>query len=110
MLPQGPPAPDFAALHPGYALTSVIRRKALKLPFHRVDLRDIARDEVIAAALGGDHLKFAARVRGGGASAAEMDEGGEILLLLSGGLHIAGARENTSATCRSRYTDANSMA
>jgi hypothetical protein len=49
---------------------------------------------VIAAALVGDHRKLAARVGRGGAGAAEMDEGGEILPLACTRLHIARASEN----------------
>ena len=66
----------IAALQPSYRL--VVGRKAQKLPLHRVDLGEIGRDEVIAAALAGHHLKAAVREGRGGTCAAEMDEGGEI--------------------------------
>ena len=79
----------IASLHQSYALQAAIGREALELPFHRIDPGDIACDEVIAAALAGHHLKMTARESGGGAGAAEMDEGGEILLLLRVDRHIA---------------------
>lgn len=83
--------------HPtGYELIAVIRRKAQKLPLHRVDPGDVGRDEVIAAALAGDHLKVTACVGQGGTCAAEMDQRGEILFLLRACLHIARKRKNRS--------------
>ena len=42
------------------ALVRTIGRKAQELPLHRIDVSDIGRDEMIAAALAGDHLKMAA--------------------------------------------------
>src|SRR5258708_38918903 len=56
--------------------------KAQKLPLHRIDLGEICRDEMIAAALAGHHLKTTVHKGRGGTCAAEMDECGEILLLL----------------------------
>src|SRR5882762_4321960 len=82
----------IAALHPSYRL--VLASKAQKLPLHRIDLGDIGRDEVIAAALAGHHLKATAREGRGRTCAAEMDEGGEILLLLRAGRGVGHAREN----------------
>ena len=55
---------------------------AQKLPLHRIDLGEICRDEMIAAALAGHHLKTTVHESRGGTCAAEMDECGEILLLL----------------------------
>src|SRR5579863_5156453 len=49
---------------------------------------------MIAATLVGLHLKVAAGEGGRGTSAAEMDEGGEILGLARAGLHIVSAREH----------------
>ncbi len=49
---------------------------------------------MIAAALAIHHLKLAARESRGGTRPAEMDEGGEILLLLRARLYITGAGEN----------------
>lgn len=65
-----------------WRLISVVGRKLLKLPLHRIDPGDIRRHEMIAASLRSLHLEATARVRGGGASATEMDEGGKILPLL----------------------------
>src|SRR5512142_1971067 len=62
------------------SLVPAVGSKAQKLALHRIDLGEISGDEVIAAALAGDHLKATARVGRGGAGAAEMDECGEILL------------------------------
>ena len=73
--------------------------KAQELALHRVDPGDIGRDEVIAAAFVGQHLKLAAGESRGGASAAKMDEGRNILLLLRACGHSARAR--TEATLRS---------
>jgi len=42
-------------------LFAVTRRQPQKPPLHRVDPGDIGRDEVVAAALAGHHLKVAAR-------------------------------------------------
>jgi hypothetical protein len=56
--------------------------KAQKLPIHRIDPGEICRDEMIAAALAGHHLKTTVHEGQGGTCAAEMDECGEILLLL----------------------------
>ena len=63
---RGPPDP-----HPGrvsliewagtvthpLTLIPAVGSKAQKLPLHRIDLGEICRDEVIAAALAGHHLK-----------------------------------------------------
>src|SRR5579871_375880 len=51
---------------------------------------------MIAAALAGQHFEVAPCKGRRGACAAEMDEGGEILLLLGAWLRIAGAGENLS--------------
>src|SRR5262245_51499884 len=75
-------------------LIPAVGGKALKLPLHRIDLGDIGRDGVIAAALAGRHLKVAAREGGGRTCAAEMDEGGEILLLLRAWLGVGRAGEH----------------
>src|SRR6266571_2774094 len=63
-------------------LMPAVGGKAQKLPLHRIDLGEICRDEVIAAALAGHHLKTTVHEGQGGTCAAEMDECGEILLLL----------------------------
>src|SRR5580698_3011146 len=75
-------------------LVPTLSPKPHELPFHRVDVSDIGRDEVIAAALAGHHLKMAACEGGRRTRAAEMDEGREILLLAGSGLRLAGAGEN----------------
>jgi len=62
-------------------LIPAVGRKAKELTLHCVDPGDIGRDEVIAAAFVGQHLKLAAGESRGGASAAKMDEGRNILLL-----------------------------
>src|ERR1700728_2094600 len=49
---------------------------------------------MIAAALAGHHLKVTACVSGGGTRAAEMDEGGKILLLLRACRYAARASED----------------
>src|SRR5271154_7039972 len=66
------------------ALVPAVGRKALELPLHRIDVSDIGRDQVIATALAGHHLKMTARESGRRTRAAEMDEGREILLLAGG--------------------------
>jgi hypothetical protein len=68
--------------NPPCELIPAVGGKAQKLPLHRIDLGEICRDEVIAAALAGQHLKTTAHEGRGGTCAAEMDECGEILLLL----------------------------
>src|SRR4051794_13388313 len=75
-------------------LVPVVRGKALKLALHRIDLGEIGRDEVIAAALAGRYLKATVRVSRGGTGAAEMDDCGEILRLLRVWRRIARASEN----------------
>src|SRR5471032_449023 len=63
-------------------LIPAVGRKAQELALNCVDPGDIGRDEVIAAAFVGQHLKLAAGESRGGASAAKMDEGRNVLLLL----------------------------
>jgi hypothetical protein len=75
-------------------LAAALARKAQELSLHRIDFGDIRRDEVIAAALAGDHVKPAACVGRGRARAAEMDESGEILLLLRACGRYAGMGES----------------
>ncbi len=79
---------------PAGALIVAIGCKEQELPLHRVDLGDIGRNEMISAPFAGHHLKVTACVSGGGTSAAEMDKGGEILLLLRVGRHIARSGED----------------
>src|SRR5579863_268374 len=69
-------------------LLPILRREPLKLALERIDLADIGRDEMIAAALGSVHLEMTARVSRRGARAAEMDERREILLLARAGRHV----------------------
>src|ERR1700733_6462513 len=76
------------------ALVPAVGREAQELPLHRIDVSDIGRNEVVAAAFTGHHLKMAACEGGRRTRAAEMDEGREILLLAGGGLHLGGAGEN----------------
>src|ERR1700677_4223175 len=78
----------------GHELIPAIGRKVQELALHRVDSGEIGRDEVVATALAGDHPKLAACESRGGTGAAEMDEGGKILLLLRACRHIARAGEN----------------
>jgi hypothetical protein len=63
-------------------LIPAVGSKAQKLALHRIDLGEIRRDEMIAAALAGHHLKSTVHEGRGGTCAAEMDECSEILLLL----------------------------
>src|SRR5690348_9883334 len=77
-----------------HVLIPAIGRKARELSLQRIDPADISRHEVIAAALARLHPEIAARVSRGGTRAAEMDEGGKILLLLTTWRHIIGAGEN----------------
>ena len=81
-----PPAWDSTALI--LPLILVVDRKAQKLPLHRIDLGEVGRDEMITAALAPHHLEATAHEGPGGSSAAEMDERGEILLLLRAGRHV----------------------
>jgi len=74
--------PPYAMQHIHVTLILAVGAKAQKLPLPRIDLGEICSDEVIAAALAGDHLKTTVHEGRGGACAAEMDECGEILLLL----------------------------
>ncbi len=69
-------------------LIPAVGHKAQELALHCVDPGDIGRDEVIAAAFVGQHLKLAAGESRGGASAAKMDEGRNILLLLRACGHV----------------------
>ena len=62
---------------PECELIPFIGCKPHELPLHRVDPGDIGRNEMIAAALAGDHPKVAAGESRGRTGAAEMDEGGE---------------------------------
>ena len=75
-------------------LVPAIGRKAQELPLHRIDPSEIARDEVIAAALAGHHLKITACECCSGTGAAEVDEGSEILFLLRACRHFRCAGEN----------------
>ena len=91
------PAPPRYRRHcvrQSFVLVGPIGGEPQELTLHRIDASDIGRDEVIAAAFICHHLKMAARERRGGARAAEMDEGREILLLASRGLHLACASEH----------------
>jgi hypothetical protein len=63
-------------------LIPAVGSKAQKLPLNRIDLGEICRDEVIATALVGLHLKTTVHEGRGGTCAAQMNESGEILLLL----------------------------
>src|ERR1700733_821470 len=73
------------------ALLRLVGRKPHELTLQRIDVSDIGRDQVIAAALAGHHLKMTARESGRRPRAAEMDEGREILLLAGSGLRLIGA-------------------
>jgi hypothetical protein len=70
----------FASAQP--ILRLIVRGQPQKLLLHGVDAAEIARHEVIAAALAGHRPKTAAHKSPGGPGAAQMDEGGEILFLL----------------------------
>jgi len=65
-----------------------------ELPCHRVDLGEICRDLLIAAALTGDRMEAAVRERLGRACAAKMDCRGKLPLLLRAGRRLSRAREN----------------
>jgi hypothetical protein len=75
--------------------------KAQKLPLDRIDLGEICRDEVIAAALAGHCLKTTVHEGRGATCAAEMDECGEILFLLRACRCVwrAGDRNRTAQRC-----------
>jgi hypothetical protein len=59
-----------------------------ELPRHRIDLGEICRDLLIAAALKGDRMEAAARERLGRACAAKMDYRGKLPLLLCAGRRL----------------------
>ncbi|GAB1716938.1 MAG: hypothetical protein NTAFB05_19800 [Nitrobacter sp.] len=63
------------------AYSHVVGGKALKSSSHRIDLENVRRNEMVPASFGSVHLEVTSCVCGGGASAAEMDEGGKILPL-----------------------------
>src|SRR5580704_7289486 len=65
-----------------------------ELPCHRVDLGEICRDLLIAAALTGDRMEAAVRERLGRACAANVDCRGKLPLLLRAGRRLSRAREN----------------
>src|SRR3984885_12715197 len=77
-------------------LVPAVGRKPYELALQCVDVSDIGRDEMIAAALAGHHLKMTGCGGGRRTRAAEMDEGREILLLAGGGLLVARSGENLS--------------
>ena len=79
-------------------LILVVDRKAQKLPLHRIDLGEVGRDEMIAAALAHHHLEATAHESPGGPFAAEMDKRGEILLLLRARRHVRCVNENRRDT------------
>src|SRR3984885_13295917 len=78
------------------ALLRLVGRQPYELPLQCIDVSDIGRDEMIAAALAGHHLKMTPCERSRRPRAAEMDEGREILLLAGSGLRLAGAGEHVS--------------
>src|SRR5258708_1690444 len=84
----------IASPHPPYTLIAAVGRKLQELPLHRVDPGDVSRNEMIPPPFAGHHLKVTTCVSGGGTCAAEMDKGGEILLLLRVGRHIARSGED----------------
>src|ERR1700744_531570 len=92
----GPREGRTRRLRASHALIAAIGRQAQELPFHRIDPRDIGRNEVIAAAFTGHHPEVTARVPCGGAGTAEMDKGGQILFLLRAWPRLARAAENLS--------------
>jgi hypothetical protein len=81
-------------LDPNYALFIAIGCHQQELALQRVDPGDVTRNGMVAASLIGRHLEATACISGGGSSTAQMDEGGEILHLLRGRRHAAGARED----------------
>jgi hypothetical protein len=87
-----PPARDSTTLI--LLLVLIVDRKTQKLPLHRIDLGQVGRDEMIAAALARHHLEATAHEGPVGSSAAEMDERGEILLLLRARRHVRCVNEN----------------
>ena len=100
--PRGAPDADaaadksqggFAGGYPG-GLSGSGGGEAQELPLHRIDIGKICRDELVAATLAGQQMKAAARESAGGPRAAEMDDGGKILLLLRARLSVALAGEN----------------
>src|SRR5215510_7271322 len=71
-----------------------------KLPLHRIDLGEIGSDRMIAAALAHQRTKAAAHEIFRRTGAAQMDQGGEVLLLLR--FRRDGGQASTAATPRSR--------
>src|SRR5207247_5914052 len=71
------------------------RRQAHELPFQRVDLCQVAADVVVAAPLAGGQPEAAPRVGVARPGAAEMDDGGQILLLAERGRGDPQAPERT---------------
>src|SRR5271165_4187487 len=67
---------------------------AQKLARHRVDLGEICRDVVVAAALARDQMEAVARERLGQTRAAEMNYGCETMLVLRAGPHVWPVCEN----------------
>src|SRR5690242_4198503 len=59
----------------------------LEFPLQGVDPCDVRRNEMVSASFASLHPEVTACVSGGGTSAAQVDEGGEILLLLWSGHH-----------------------
>lgn len=92
-----------------HGLTPAIGSRAQELALHRVDPREIGRNEVIAAALAGDHLKTTAyKAPAGPAPQRWMNAARSCFCC--GFAVVSGAGERTAATLRSKYTAASSMA
>lgn len=70
-----------ACVQDGSSVT-VVGGQLLETPLHRVDLRHVRRDEMIAASLIGFLLKPTTRIRCRGTAAAEMDNDGKVFFLL----------------------------
>ena len=73
---------------------SALGGQTLETSFHRIDIGKICRDRMVAATLAGQQMKAAARKSAGGARAAEMDDGGKILLLFRARPNVALGCEN----------------
>src|ERR1700738_3539777 len=84
-----PEGPDVEAKRP-----LSVGGAAQEVTLHRVDLGEVCRDVVVAAALAGRQLEAAAREGPSRTRAAEMDDGGELLLLLEARHRAGRSREN----------------
>jgi hypothetical protein len=77
-------------------LTAVVGGKALKSSSHRIDFEDVRGNEMVPASFGSVHLEVTSCICGGGASAAEMNEGSKISPLPLVNRYVARPGEDSS--------------